>query len=172
MITRHHHWPRVLSVNLICIVACVATLAPCQTPSQSWASGNAQPGSVICLVTALDKANHPVTDLRETDLVLSVDKKPQRITRASAATAEKLQILLLLDASGSDRETHKKLDWQGMLRFFQKTLRPGDSATIGVFSNTTRLLADWTSDVARIESAIHEAAGVQPYGPTSLYDSV
>jgi Ca-activated chloride channel homolog len=153
VITHCGHWSRVLSVNLICVATAIATCAGAQSPSPALASGDAQPDSVISFVTALDKMNHPVTDLHETDLKVFVDRKPQTIKRMSAASAEKLQILLLLDISGSDRDMYYRLDWQGIMRFFHKTLHPGDNSAIGVFEKTIRLVTDWTGDVTQIESS-------------------
>jgi VWFA-related protein len=143
------------------------------TPVQNEESGSSPPSSVRLWVTALDDTGHSVRDLQEGDLQLFVDKQPQKITRVSPASSEKLQVGLLLDVSGSDRDTFKELDWPGTLSFFRNILRPGDEAFVALSSaNTIRLLANWTGDIAQVESALREASGFLPYGPTSFYDAI
>ena len=109
---------------------------------------------------------HHVTDLDRGAFVLFEDGVPQDLA-LFARDEVPVSLVLMLDSSDSMRA---KLGMaQVAARAFVRTLRPGDTAEVLQFSQNVRVVQDFTSDRAALESAI---SGIRTDGSTALYDAL
>jgi Ca-activated chloride channel homolog len=117
-------------------------------------------------VTVTDPMNRFVRQLPEGDFEVLEDGVPQRL---SLFTEETLPISLsvLIDTSNSMQE--KLADAQSAAVSFIRTLRPQDQAQVVQFNEHVRTVADFTSDSAKLETAIRST---RVGGATALYNAI
>ncbi|HEX9764905.1 MAG TPA: VWA domain-containing protein, partial [Candidatus Acidoferrales bacterium] len=126
-----------------------------------------------------------VTDLGQEDFEVFEDGKRQEVKYFARETDRPLTLALLFDTSGSQRDVLAE-EKSAAAQFVRQVVRPSDLALFVTFDLDVDLLQDFTSDVERLEEAVHRARigaggpppGVQgPFpqkGPqgTRLYDAI
>lgn len=124
---------------------------------------------VSVLFTVIDRKNHYVTDLKQTDFSVYEDDKPQNILIFRAETDLPLKIALLIDASTSIA-AKLKFEQESAIGFLQSNLRKGkDKALLVTFDSSVEFDQDFTDDMALLSQAIHN---MRAGGGTALYDAI
>ncbi|HEY2931725.1 MAG TPA: VWA domain-containing protein [Acidobacteriota bacterium] len=132
----------------------------------------AQVNLVNILFTAFDKKGKHVAGLTKKDIEVYEDGVKQTIeffSKPSESQTEPLTLAMLVDASGSVRD---KLAVEQMIAsdFLKDVLQPKrDLASILSFGEDVELIQDFTSDLGRLDNALHS---VKPGGSTALYDAI
>ncbi len=117
-------------------------------------------------VTVTDGQDRHLSGLGRQDFQVVEDGLPQALTFFAAAQVP-LDVALLIDVSSSMREKLPLV--QLAADRFLKTLREGDRGEVVAFNSQTRVLQSFTSDVARLQAAVHEAVA---RGGTALYTAL
>jgi Ca-activated chloride channel family protein len=110
----------------------------------------------------------PGAPLSAETLELLDDGAPRPIDRLVGAGDEPLFVVLLVDCSESMLEELPVVK-AAARQFARALLRPQDRLAVAGFNNRTFWLTGYTNEWDRVAAAID---GVQPKGPTHLYDSV
>ncbi len=121
--------------------------------------------SVDVIVTD-SKGNRSSAGLKASDFAVFEDGVRQKIDKL-LATETPFNLVLLLDTSGSARAEIELM--RRAARRFLDELRPQDRLALIQFSGEVELLADLTSDRAKIERALQS---LKPGSGTSFYDSL
>ncbi len=161
-------------LTVLCGVALVSVRAQ-DAASAPGTSAQTPPGdnarNVRICFSAWDSKGKIATDLKLDELKLTVDGVPRKInTFLVPAEAPPLTFELLLDVSGSRRNELPDVEQKYAYTFFKSLLRPGDSAYVREFTDSSRLLAASSSDPDVLAQAVsHESQG---FGPTALFQAV
>jgi VWFA-related protein len=158
-----------------CLTALAAVLVPILTGTGMRAQSPAAPPDavfrsatdlVVLQVAVFDPQQRFVSDLRQDDFAVFDDGRRQPIV-LFAATAAPLDLMVLLDTSGS---------MMGRLALARSaatklisTLNEDDRGAVVLFSDRVQLAAPLTTDHKRLGAAIRYA---EPGGRTALYESV
>lgn len=136
--------------------------------------------------TVVDKKNKPIVDLKQSDVQVLEDGKPQEVFSFERTVEIPLSIALLIDTSGSQEETIG-IEKAAAARFFEQVLRPDrDLASIVSFAKEVTLEQPLTANVAGLQKALHGVrvnpvgyygtVGTPPAsrtaGGTSMYDAI
>jgi VWFA-related protein len=156
-------------------------------PAQQEPDDEVQLGAELVNVpfSVSDKKNRMIVDLKQEELQILEDGKPQEIFSFERLTETPLTIALLVDISGSLIEG-LPFEKDAATRFFQKVLRPDkDLASVLTFSKEVTLEQELTNNVealskgigrARVSPQVYIPGGPPPINPqaggTSLYDAV
>lgn len=134
--------------------------------------------NVLCTVS--DKRGALITDLRKEDFEIHENGRKQEIRYFARDTDLPLTVALLMDVSGSVRQSIDA-EREASGRFFDAVIRPTDHALLLGFSSTLVLWQDFTSSTARLRNALAQVhavpfRGLPPDGQampgTLLYDAV
>ena len=161
-----------LAATLLCFCAEIAAASPARGRlSQDQRRSGAirvESNLVNILVSVIDAKGEPVADLTQDAFDLSENGVPQKIERFEAQTDRPLDLALMVDSSMS---TYKdaKVETDAAAHFIRQVVRPSD--TLGVFEFAERVteLADFSSDVSYLESAVKR---MMLGSGTSMYDAV
>jgi VWFA-related protein len=104
------------------------------------------------------KSHRPVMEMKPEDFELFDDKMKQQITSFSQDKLP-LSVVFLFDLTDSVRPVLKPLA-EGALKALQH-LKPEDEAAVMVYSASTQLLQDFTTDRELIVQAIHRASDME-----------
>ena len=107
-----------------------------------------------------------MADLRQEDFAVFEEGAAQTVTLFATSSAP-LDVMLLLDASGSMRERMKAATDAAL--DLVRALRPGDRAALVVFRDSVRIAQGLTEDHALLEAAIRDVATA---GGTALHEAV
>jgi VWFA-related protein len=133
-----------------------------------------------------DKKNKPIVDLKQEDVQVFEDGKPQKVFSFERQFDTALTIALLVDISGS-QELTIGVEREAASRFFQKVLRPDkDLAGVITFAKEVVLEQTLTSSLSSLNQALNRArvspssglgrGGTAPTNPmaggTSMFDAV
>lgn len=121
---------------------------------------------VALQVAVVDKDGRPVPDLRREDFAVFEEGVPQAVTLFATSSAP-LDVMLLLDASGSMQE--RMASARAAAVELLHTLRRGDRAALILFNDHVRMAQALTEDRGLVEAAILKAT---PSGGTALYESL
>ncbi|MFL6274473.1 MAG: VWA domain-containing protein [Blastocatellia bacterium] len=103
-----------------------------------------------------DKTNRYINDLKQDDLEVLEDNKPQQIFSFERQTDLAITIAMLIDISGSEEYT-LPMEKAAGARFFQRVLRPRkDLGAVITFEGEAELVQNLTSDPAKLERALDE----------------
>lgn len=119
-------------------------------------------------VTVRDGTGRLVTTLERGDFAIAESGTPQAITQFTRDRVP-VSLALVLDVSDSMRGPRMDDAREAIRMFVEERLSPEDEVALLVFNHATRLLADWTSDRARLREAL---AVARPTGGTAIYDAV
>jgi Ca-activated chloride channel homolog len=134
-----------------------------QNPVQQAAPEAAQR---VVTVTVLDHDHHPVTGLKAEDFILYVGERPQPITAVTSANVPAC-IGILVDQSGSMRQRLPAIT--SAVADFVRSGNPENQVFLVLFNDDPYLDQDFTSDPAKIETALKRA---EARGGTAFYDSL
>jgi VWFA-related protein len=148
--------------SLFAAVAVVALLVPTGTHAQN-------PRERTLFVSVVDKNGEPVTDLTARDFTVREDKAAREVLRVSRAD-EPIDIALLVDNSAAI-DSNITFMREGLTRFIKAVRRedqaPNQIAIIGLAARPT-ILADYTSDVAKLTAGIGKVFPTPDTGMTLL----
>src|ERR1700733_10210174 len=123
---------------------------------------------VTILASVTDKNGRPMPDLTQEAFQISEESVPQKIELFEAETNRPLDLALMVDSSIS---TFKdlKFETEAAAHFIRQVVRPGDTLSVFEFAESVTRLADFSSDVPKLQSAVR---GVAPGAGTSIYDAI
>src|ERR1700723_274596 len=123
---------------------------------------------VTILASVTDKSGRPMPDLTQDAFQISEESVPQKIDLFEAETNRPLDLALMVDSSIS---TFKdlKFETEAAAHFIRQVVRPGDTLSVFEFAESVTRLADFSSDVPKLQSAVR---GVAPGAGTSIYDAI
>lgn len=111
------------------------------------------------------KNGQPVADLRQEDFLVEEDGQVQRIAYFGRES-DPLDVLLLLDVSGSMRKSLEEL--AGAANAALRALQPQDRAAVMLFSRRTEVAQDFTAQTGAIEQALRAALRESRLGAGTL----
>jgi VWFA-related protein len=124
-------------------------------------------------VLVLDRDRRPVTDLTRNELELYEGKEEQSIESISRSPTAPAKIGFLVDVSPSNAASLRALKLPESADLAGGLLRAGDLAFVVGFARTASVLCPLSSDLGRVEKALHSAFNAQSRsGTTSLYDTM
>ncbi|HKX29032.1 MAG TPA: VWA domain-containing protein [Blastocatellia bacterium] len=145
---------------------------------------------VNILFSAQDKQNKYINDIKQEELEVLEDGKPQQIFTFKREFDLPLTMALLIDVSGSEQRTLPLLKDAGG-QFVTSVIRSGkDAVAVIKFEGEATIMQNLTSNPTRVRKALEEIAFIAPppvsvyggasppinggsrQGGTSLYDSV
>jgi Ca-activated chloride channel family protein len=118
--------------------------------------------------SALDRAGHPVSTLKQKDFSVLEDGKPQEIARFEKVTDLPIHAAVALDISASMEPNLAKAQ-QAALSFLQNTIKPKDRAAVVVFNDHPNLTVKFTNDTKSLAGGL---AGLKAERGTALYDTL
>jgi VWFA-related protein len=149
---------------LMAAFAAAALAAQSATPPAGTFRGGTE--LVALPVTVVDSRGQYVPNLLQSDFAVYEEGAQQSIT-LFAATAVPIDLMLLLDVSGSMRERMDAA--QRAAIEFVRALKPDDRASVVLFGDRVRIAELLTGDRARLEQAIRAARVV---GGTALHEAL
>jgi Ca-activated chloride channel family protein len=123
---------------------------------------------VTILASVIDSNGHPVPDMTEDAFQVSEEGAPQQIEHFEAETNRPLDVALMVDSSISTWKD-SKFEMEAAAHFIRQVVRPGDTLSVFEFAESVTRLADFSSDVPKLQSAVR---GVTPGAGTSIYDAI
>jgi Ca-activated chloride channel homolog len=156
---------------LLCALAAAAGLVSAQTPTPDRQAQRQQPSfragiELVSLNVTVTEAGKYVTDLDSTDFSVYEDGVKQEVTFFNKSNLP-IALAFLLDTSAS-METKLQTAQEAAIGFARK-LRTQDLAEVVDFDSRVVVLANFTNNVADLESAIRKTSAG---GSTSLYNAV
>jgi VWFA-related protein len=126
----------------------------------------------VVSVTAVvrDRRGRFVRDLERRDFTVFEGGEARPLLDVRVEVGAPVRIALLIDVSGSMRIASKAVDARVAALQIFNALGPRDEVALYAFDTKLERVANFTSDVARLEAALDEV--VPPFGQTSLYDAV
>lgn len=127
--------------------------------------------SVVNLYASVrDEKGRPVYGLKQEDFTLSVNGKRQQISNFSADITEPLNIVFLLDVSGSMRLMDKFDAAKDIIRSVISKLDTDDEVALMIFADgQVQMLVEFTKDK---KALIDRMEKLKPYGGTALRDAI
>jgi Ca-activated chloride channel family protein len=125
--------------------------------------------AVHLTVTVTKKNGRLVTNLKEKDFRVYEDGVPQDLTYFARGTDSPVDILLLVDASGSMDVVSKVANARNAAIQLIHSLDPADRVAVYAFDQH---LYEATSFTENKEKAISTLQKIEPFGATALYDAV
>jgi VWFA-related protein len=134
---------------------------------------------VNVLFTAVDRNNRAIGDIRQDEITVLEDGRPQQVFTFKRETTLPINIAILMDLSGSQEYTFPQ-EKLAAGEFLRSIIRPGkDSASILTFQDDVDLVQGLTSRVETLQRAFDEIQYARRFGPTTtrrqataLYDAV
>jgi len=121
-------------------------------------------------VSALDRSLKPITNLRQGDFKVFEDEQPVELTGAEFSSALPINVILVLDTSGSMSGERLRQAKQATVSFIDSLYR-GDQAAVFTFGNDVNKIVDLTDDLNSAKRQF-ESANIVAIGATRLYDAV
>ncbi len=127
--------------------------------------------TIVNLYTSVrDSKGRPVYGLKQEDLTLFINGKRQTITNFSADITEPLNIVFLLDVSGSMGMRGKFDTARSFIRAVIEKLSPEDQVALMIFADgEVEMLVEFTKDKTKL---VDRAELLKAYGGTALRDAV
>ncbi|HEX6202469.1 MAG TPA: VWA domain-containing protein [Thermoanaerobaculia bacterium] len=119
-------------------------------------------------VAAVDRDNHPVPGLAESDFRVLEDGRPQEVRRFEEVRDLPLAVGLVLDTSGSMESSLAEAQ-RAAEGFLRGVVRPSDTAFAVAFASHPVLLVPPTDDVDAVADAV---TGLRANGMTVLHDAL
>jgi VWFA-related protein len=125
---------------------------------------------VHLVFTVTDKHGHYIKDLKENDFKILDDRKPpEEILSFSSETDLPLQVVLLIDTSGSVSGRFK-FEQEAAIEFLNQTIRRKyDKALVMGFDLTPKVTQDFTDDTEKLSVGIRT---LRPGSLTAMYDAL
>ncbi len=134
---------------------------------------------VNVLFTAVDRNNRVISDIRQDEIVILEDGRPQQVFTFKRETTLPINIAILMDLSGSQEYTFPQ-EKIAAGEFLRSILRPGkDSAAILTFQDDVELVQGLSSRAETLNRAFDEIQYSRRLGSassrhqaTALYDAI
>ena len=134
---------------------------------------------VNVLFTAVDRNNRVISDIRQDEITILEDGRPQQIFTFKRETTLPINIAILMDLSGSQEYTFPQ-EKLAAGEFLRSILRPNkDSAAILTFQDDVELVQGLSSRTDTLNRAFDEIQFSRRFGPsssrhqaTALYDAI
>jgi Ca-activated chloride channel homolog len=134
---------------------------------------------VNLLFSAVDRSNRIVSDLRQEDITVVEDGRPQQVFTFKREATLPINIAILMDLSGSQEYTFPQ-EKMAAGSFLRSIIRPGkDSASILTFQDDVELVQGLTSRLDTLNRAFDEIQYSRRFGvsstrkqATALYDAI
>lgn len=123
---------------------------------------------VEILASVIDAHGEPVAGLTQEQFQVSEEGVPQKIVRFEAQTNRPLDLALMVDSSSSEFADLRFED-EAAAHFIRQVMRPSDRLAVFEFDEDVTELADFSSDVPRLQAAVRR---VVPGSGTSMYDAL
>lgn len=130
---------------------------------------NTSVDAVHLSVSVVDKKGRLVHDLEKQDFMLLEDDVHQEITYFSRATDSPVDVVVLVDASGSMELTEKSVNARNAAIQLIHSLGEEDRIAVYAFDKKLYRLMEFTHDKP---AAIEALTRLEPFGSTALYDAV
>ena len=117
-----------------------------------------------------DRKGRFVRDLLQQDFIVAEGGEPKRIVDFHTDSDGPINLVLLMDMSGSMRVGTKAVDARQTAKHLLSALRPNDRAALFAFDTRLESVSGFTSDFASLDTALGRIE--PPFGQTSLYDAV
>lgn len=125
--------------------------------------------TVHLTVSVVDKKGRLVSNLNKEDFRVLEDNLHQKITYFSRGEDAPVDVVLLVDASGSMEVTEKEANARNAAIQLIHSLGPEDRVAVYAFDHDLYRLTDFTKNK---EAAIEALSRLEPFGSTALYDAV
>ena len=125
---------------------------------------------VNVLANVLDSKNEPVVGLDQSAFEITEEGVAQKIVRFEPQTNRPLDLVLMIDMSGS-AAIELKIEMDAAEHFFEDVVRKGDRFSVFSFTSDVTQLSNFTDNVKTLEEAVHHAEPGSDMG-TSLYDAL
>lgn len=127
--------------------------------------------SIVNLYASVrDSKGRPVYGLKQGDFSLYINGKHQQITNFSSDVTEPLNIVFLLDVSGSMRMLNKFDTAKAIIKEISKMLAPDDEVALMIFADgEVEMLVDFTKDKKKM---VDRMDLLKAYGGTALRNAV
>lgn len=134
---------------------------------------------VNLVFTAVDRNNRSISDIRQEEITVLEDGRPQQVFTFKRETTLPISIAILMDLSGSQEYTFPQ-EKLAAGEFLRSIIRPGkDTASILTFQDDVDLVQGLTSRVETLNRAFDEIQYARRFAPsttrrqaTALYDAV
>jgi Ca-activated chloride channel family protein len=134
---------------------------------------------VNVMFSAVDRNNRVISDIRQEEVAVLEDGRPQQIFTFKRETSLPINIAILMDLSGSQEYTFPQ-ERVAAGEFLRSIIRAGkDSASILTFQDDVELVQGLTSRIETLNRAFDEIQYSRRFGPsssrrqaTALYDAV
>ena len=134
---------------------------------------------VNVLFTAVDRNNRVISNIRQDEITVLEDGRPQQIFTFKRETTLPINIAILMDLSGSQEYTFPQ-EKLAAGEFLRSILRPNkDSAAILTFQDDVELVQGLSSRTETLNRAFDEIQFSRRFGPsssrhqaTALYDAI
>lgn len=137
---------------------------PTPTPSEDDEIIKVNTEVVNVLFTAQDRSRRLLTDLKQPDVRILEDGKPQEITAFSRQVDLPLSLAILIDVSVSQQRTLPE-EKAAAMSFLETVIRPAkDEVCVITFTGETTLEQGMTNNVARLRRAVQRVQFVPPSG--------
>jgi Ca-activated chloride channel homolog len=120
-------------------------------------------------VSVVNKNGRLITDLAREDFMVVEDRIHQDIVYFARGEDAPLDLVLLVDASGSMELTEKAANARNAAIQLIHGLGPEDRVSVYAFDRDVYQLTDFTQDK---EAAVAALTRLEPFGSTALYDAV
>jgi Ca-activated chloride channel family protein len=120
-------------------------------------------------VSVVKKDGRLVTDLSKEDFMVVEDNIHQKIVYFARGADAPLDLVLLVDASGSMEVTAKATNARNAAIQLIHSLGPEDRVSVYAFDRDVYQLTDFTEDKT---AAIAALTRLEPFGSTALYDAI
>jgi Ca-activated chloride channel family protein len=137
-------------------------------PQQDDRRIKAEVNLVSVIASVLDQDGRPVPDLPKASFEVYEEGVKQQIEVFESETQQPLDLALLIDSSLS---TLKELafEQEAAAHFIRQVVRPGDRLAVFEISDVVTQMADFSSDVQRLQAAV---ARIEGGGGAPLYDAI
>jgi len=125
---------------------------------------------VDVLANVLDAKNEPVVGLDQSAFQITEEGVAQKIVRFEPQTSRPLDLVLMIDMSGS-AAIELKIEKDAAEHFFEEVVRKGDRFSVFSFTSEVTQLSNFTDNVKTLEEAVRHAEPGSDMG-TSLYDAL
>jgi Ca-activated chloride channel family protein len=164
-------------VNLLTIMLCALLTVPTVFGQIGYVEEERPAGyrfglsvdAVHLAATVVDRKGRLVMDLEETDFVVYEDGVPQELAYFSRGTDAPVDVMLLVDGSGSMDMVSKVANARNAAIQLVGVLGPEDRVAVYAFDRDIMELSSFTEDK---EEAIAALQRLQPFGSTAIYDAV
>jgi Ca-activated chloride channel family protein len=150
----------------------LALVVICGLPALAVSTQQSPPADVSILLSARDKYDRVITNLKKEDIRIFEDGALRPITMFENADDLPISIEVLIDTSGSTKNQSAAVPVLAKL-FLGVTMRKGkDMATVTSFGSSVSLVQSVTDDVTHLYSAIDKIVMQTATGRTPLYAAI